>query len=69
MVADVSEEASVSSYVAQTVERFGRLDISVQNAGIAQSPIAITELDVDLWDRMMRVNVRGRESSRSRRFL
>lgn len=61
LAADVSDEESVISYVSRTVERFGRLDISVQNAGIAQQPISIMEQDVDGWDRVMRVNVRGRE--------
>lgn len=58
---DVSDEASVISYVERTVARFGRLDISVQNAGIAQAPVSIMEQSVDEWDKMQRINVRGCE--------
>lgn len=34
LLADVSDEAQVKSLIAQTVERFGRIDVAVNNAGI-----------------------------------
>ena len=34
MLADVTDEAQVRSLVSQTVERFGRLDVAVNNAGV-----------------------------------
>lgn len=57
-VCDVTDEASVEAAVAQTVETFGRLDVVVNNAGVLQiSPVV--ETDVDDWDRIFAINVRG----------
>jgi NAD(P)-dependent dehydrogenase (short-subunit alcohol dehydrogenase family) len=59
--ADVSDESAVKALVAQTIERFGRIDILVNNAALF-APLAeqkVTEIDTDLWDRVMAINVRG----------
>jgi NAD(P)-dependent dehydrogenase (short-subunit alcohol dehydrogenase family) len=60
-VFDVSDEASVKDLVARTVERFGHIDVLVNNAALF-APLrqtACTEIDVGLWDRVMAVNLRG----------
>ena len=55
---DVASEAVVAGAVAETVRRFGRLDVMVNNAGtIAISPLVDTA--VEEWDRVMAVNLRG----------
>lgn len=55
---DVSNAAGVEAAVGAIVERFGRLDIAVNNAGIrAVSPVA--ELPVADWDRVIAVNLSG----------
>ena len=61
LTADVSDEASVKAVVAQTVAAFGRIDVLVNNAAVASvlKPADPTEIDVELWDRVMAVNVRG----------
>ena len=56
--ADVSDETSVARAVDQTVERFGRLDIAVANAGVFLDA-TIDQVDVDDWDRVMAVDARG----------
>jgi NAD(P)-dependent dehydrogenase (short-subunit alcohol dehydrogenase family) len=58
---DVSEEDAVKRVVAATIERFGKIDILVNNAALFAPlpPVACTDIDVDLWDRVMAVNVRG----------
>jgi len=60
-VFDVSDEKAVKRLVSQTLERFGRIDVLVNNAALfATLPYKpLTELDVDLWDQVMAVNVRG----------
>ena len=56
--ADVSDESQVNAVVAGAVERFGRLDIVVNNAGIALAgPLENTKTEE--WDRTMAVNARG----------
>ena len=60
-IADVSDEGAVKRLVAQTVERFGTIDVLVNNAALF-APLAeqkCTEIAVDLWDRVMAVNLRG----------
>lgn len=57
---DVGEQGQVTALVADTVERFGGLDVMVNNAGIS-SPLRRGMFDEDLaeFDRVMRVNVLG----------
>jgi len=56
--ADVSDRASVEAAIAQVAERFGRIDIVVNNAGIgAQGDVAAN--DDDEWARVLSVNVTG----------
>jgi NAD(P)-dependent dehydrogenase (short-subunit alcohol dehydrogenase family) len=60
-VADVSDEAAVAALVSATVERFGRIDVLVNNAAL-YAPLAeqkVTEIDAAVFDRVMAVNLRG----------
>ena len=58
---DVSDEKAIKNLVAQTIDRFGQIDVLVNNAAVYSSitPRAFTEWDTDLWDKIMAVNVRG----------
>jgi len=55
---DVTSKAQVQGMVKSVVERFGRLDIGVNNAGIAILG-ADEELDQDAWDKVIAVNLTG----------
>jgi NAD(P)-dependent dehydrogenase (short-subunit alcohol dehydrogenase family) len=59
--ADVTSPQSVAALVADTIARFGTVDVLVNNAGIfadlAKKPF--TAIDGAEWDRVMAVNVRG----------
>ncbi len=55
---DVTSAEDVRAFVAAARERFGRVDVMVNNAGVM--PLSPLEaLKVDEWDRMLDVNVRG----------
>ncbi len=58
---DVADEESVSAFVADVVARFGRIDVLVNNAGIAGTPQAtvLHTTPVADWDQVIAVNVRG----------
>jgi NAD(P)-dependent dehydrogenase (short-subunit alcohol dehydrogenase family) len=61
MITDVSDETAVKALVAATMERFGKIDVLVNNAALF-APLQetkCTEIDADLWDKVMAVNLRG----------
>jgi NAD(P)-dependent dehydrogenase (short-subunit alcohol dehydrogenase family) len=58
---DVSDEAQVEKLVKQTLERFGQIDVLVNNAALYAKlkPRNFNEWDLATWDKVMAVNVRG----------
>ena len=60
---DVSRKDSCASMARTAIERFGRIDVLVNNAAIfATVPMSrspFDQIEVDEWDRMMSVNLRG----------
>jgi NAD(P)-dependent dehydrogenase (short-subunit alcohol dehydrogenase family) len=56
---DVAVEEEVRRLVAFTVERFGRLDCMINNAGSSAPVTSIAELDMVGFDRVLSVNIRG----------
>ncbi|MFJ3492106.1 SDR family NAD(P)-dependent oxidoreductase [Streptomyces sp. NPDC086091] len=59
--ADVSDDASVRALVAEVTADTGRLDVLVNNAGTTSEtpPDDLDGIDLDAWDRVFAVNVRG----------
>jgi NADP-dependent 3-hydroxy acid dehydrogenase YdfG len=55
---DVTSAGDLQSLVALAVERFGRLDVLVGNAGVTRIS-TVADLDVDGWSAMIDVNVKG----------
>ena len=55
---DVTDEAQVEAMVKQVVDRFGRLDIVVSNAGVLLAE-EITEFPAEKWRLVMNVNLFG----------
>lgn len=56
---DVSNENEVEKVYAEVVEEFGKLDATVNNAGIAGADKPTHELTEQEWDAVMNVNVKG----------
>lgn len=57
---DVSDAASVEAMYATTAERFGRVDVLYNNAGIMpEEDASVLDTDPDAWDRVQAVNTRG----------
>lgn len=59
VIADVTDEAQVEAAVAAAVECFGRLDCAHNNAGTSGTPAPFTDLSLEEWDRVVRLNLTG----------
>jgi NAD(P)-dependent dehydrogenase (short-subunit alcohol dehydrogenase family) len=60
IAADVTDAGAIQQAVAQTVERFGGLDVVVANAGIAQSTLAtVRGIGTEEWERVFEVDLLG----------
>jgi NAD(P)-dependent dehydrogenase (short-subunit alcohol dehydrogenase family) len=58
--ADVTDQAAIMQAVAETVERFGGLDVVVANAGIAQTKMAtVRGIGSEEWERVFEVDMLG----------
>lgn len=55
---DVSNEESVKHAITEVVAHFGKIDILLNNAGVAVSG-AVTDLTEEQWDTSMDINVKG----------
>ena len=59
MICDVSKDEDAKRLVEETVKTFGRIDVLVNNAGIAKKASIGDENLVDLMDQVYRTNVRA----------
>ena len=60
LATDVTDHSAVMQSVAETVERFGGLDVVVANAGIAQKQMAtVRGIGVEEWERVFEVDMLG----------
>ncbi|MDP1893335.1 MAG: SDR family NAD(P)-dependent oxidoreductase, partial [Hydrogenophaga sp.] len=57
-VMDVTQRSMVDAVVAQVLERFGRIDVLVNNAGITQDA-RLQKMTLEQFDRVIDVNLRG----------
>ncbi|KAJ6564018.1 hypothetical protein B0H19DRAFT_1140203 [Mycena capillaripes] len=58
-IADVSQDVEVRQMVEHVVQDHGGLDVMVANAGVAGRIGSLTEVSLDEWDRVMRINAQG----------
>jgi NAD(P)-dependent dehydrogenase (short-subunit alcohol dehydrogenase family) len=58
-VADVSDEKAVKNYVTTTVKKFGAIDGFLNNAGIEGDQSPMDEYDVDVFKKVVDINLMG----------
>lgn len=56
---DVSSPEQVEAAVRQVVERFGQLDVAFNNAGVENKAAPLHEIELEEWDRILGINLRG----------
>ncbi len=62
LIMDVRKESSVSKGVEKALEKYGRVDILINNAGVLGGLVLglpLTDLSVENWDQAYEVNMRG----------
>jgi meso-butanediol dehydrogenase/(S,S)-butanediol dehydrogenase/diacetyl reductase len=56
---DVAVEEDAARMVASTLDRFGRLDVLVNNAGAIRRGLLVHEIPLERWDEQVTTNLRG----------
>jgi NAD(P)-dependent dehydrogenase (short-subunit alcohol dehydrogenase family) len=59
LAADIRRDADVDRVFDETIQRFGRVDLLFNNAGVGAPAVDIDELDVEHWRAVMETNVHG----------
>ncbi len=59
LTADVSDSDDVATFVEETVEAWGGLDVLHNNAGIAQESTPVEDVTEETWDRVQAVNLKS----------
>jgi 3-oxoacyl-[acyl-carrier protein] reductase len=59
VTADLGLEADIQRLVVETLARFGRVDILVNNAAIIHPPLDLVDFEVALWRQVIEVNLTG----------
>ncbi|KAL1987421.1 hypothetical protein VTN96DRAFT_3803 [Rasamsonia emersonii] len=57
--ADISKSADVQNLVAQTVAKYGQLDVAVNNAALTPDKTPVTDFDEDYWRKLVDINLTG----------
>jgi len=58
-VGDVTQDADCAGFVAETVTRYGGVDVLVNNVGIASGQTRLEKLNAEDWDRVIAVNLKS----------
>lgn len=59
VAADLGNEADIQRIVLEVLDRFGQIDLLVNNAGIIHPPVDLAHFDPTLWRRVLDVNLTG----------
>lgn len=59
VTADVSKQADLERLVGLTIKEFGGIDYLINNAGILDNFMTVGDLNLDIWQKVMDVNVTG----------
>ncbi|SHH68734.1 NAD(P)-dependent dehydrogenase, short-chain alcohol dehydrogenase family [Anaerosphaera aminiphila DSM 21120] len=58
-VGDVSKDEDIKGVVAMAITKYNRVDVLINNAGILDKMKTASDIDDELWDKILNVNVTG----------
>jgi NAD(P)-dependent dehydrogenase (short-subunit alcohol dehydrogenase family) len=56
---DITDEKQIERMVAETIQAYGRIDILVNNSGIAGPTARVVDLDLDEWNEVLAIDLTG----------
>jgi NAD(P)-dependent dehydrogenase (short-subunit alcohol dehydrogenase family) len=56
---DVAQPEQVEAAVSRTIDTFGRLNIAFNNAGVENKAAPVADIELEEWDRILNINLRG----------
>ncbi len=59
LAGDMSKDEDIKNSVKTTVEKYGKIDVLVNNAGILDRFLSVDNMEDEVWDRVMSVNLTG----------
>ena len=59
LVADITKEESCAEIIQTCIDRYGRIDILHNNVGMSKGDKKTADVEMDIWDRLMGLNLRG----------
>jgi NAD(P)-dependent dehydrogenase (short-subunit alcohol dehydrogenase family) len=59
LACDVAQPDQVEAAIKRVVTAFGQLDIAFNNAGVENKAAPVAEIELDEWDRILDINLRG----------
>ncbi|NMA98511.1 MAG: glucose 1-dehydrogenase [Phyllobacteriaceae bacterium] len=59
LVSNIGNQEDIDQMVHEAIERYGSLDVLVNNAGIMDNFVPVGDLTDELWDRIIQINLTG----------
>lgn len=56
---DISKSEQVQELIKATVEKYGRLDVAINNAALTPDDKPVADFDEEYWDRLMAIDLKG----------
>lgn len=56
---DISEQSSVAALVQRAIDEYGQIDVLFNNAGVMDTMALPADISIEMWDRVLRINLTG----------
>lgn len=56
---DITEQSSVAALVQRAIDEYGQIDVLFNNAGVMDTMALPADISIEMWDRVLRINLTG----------